>query len=143
MSFRLIISQKLYDDLVSHALEEWPRECCGLLAGSVIEGIGRVERLYRLINVLGSAVEYESEPRSMFAAIRDMTMHGWDVLAVYHSHPTTAPVPSVKDRERNYSEDVMNLIIGLTPHPPLVRGWWLTSNAHKEAEWQIEAHSTN
>jgi proteasome lid subunit RPN8/RPN11 len=137
MAFRLIIPQMLYRDMVAHAVEERPRECCGLLAGRVVDGIGRAERLYRLINALASPVEYESEPRSMLAAMRDMIAAGLDVVAVYHSHPTSRPVPSAKDRERNYSEDVVNLIVGLISDPPEVCGWWLTAEAYREAEWEV------
>src|SRR5262245_49369171 len=113
MPFRLILPQMLYRDMVAHAVEERPHECCGLLAGRVVDGIGRAARIYRLVNALESPVEYESEPRSMLAAMRDMIAAGLDVVAVYHSHPTSRPIPSAKDRERNYSEDVVNLIVGL------------------------------
>jgi [CysO sulfur-carrier protein]-S-L-cysteine hydrolase len=138
MAFQLILPQMLYRDMVAHAVEERPRECCGLLAGRVVDGVGRAERIYRLVNALQSPVEYESEPRSMLAAMRDMIAAGLDVVAVYHSHPTSRPVPSAKDRERNYSEDVVNLIVGLTTDPPEVCGWWLTATDYREAEWEVE-----
>src|SRR5947208_2271300 len=103
--------------MVRQALAERPNECCGLLAGTVEDGpngpIGRVERRYALVNAAASPVEYESEPRSMFAAVRDLTRQRLDILAVYHSHPTSAPLPSRKDRQRNYSPDVVNLIVSL------------------------------
>ena len=60
-----------------------------------------------------------------------------DIVAVYHSHPTSDPVPSKKDRERNYSEEVINLIVSLKLREVLVRGWWLTEESHREAEWEI------
>src|SRR4051794_2063632 len=107
MPNRLIVPRGLYDEMVAHAAEDRRRECCGLLAGREVEGINRAERIYRLVNELDSGVEFLSEPRSMLAAVRDMMAAGLDVVAVYHSHPTTRPVPSGKDRERNYSEDVV------------------------------------
>jgi proteasome lid subunit RPN8/RPN11 len=138
MAFELILPQSVHEEMVAHALAEQPNECCGLLAGVVTDGLGRVERLYRLVNALASPVEYESDPRSMFEAMRDMTRRGIDVLAVYHSHPTSPPVPSAKDRQRNYSEDVVNFIVSLTVSPPEVRGWWLTAKYHREARWRLE-----
>lgn len=137
-SFRLVVPRPLHDALVAQALTEQPNECCGLLAGRVVDGVGRAEAIYPLVNALASPVEYESEPRSMFLACRDLTRKGLDILAVYHSHPTSHPVPSKKDLARNYSEDTVTLIVSLTSSPPTVRGWWLTATDYREADWAVE-----
>jgi len=94
-------------------------------------------RCYPLVNAAASPVLYESDPRSMFEAVRAMMREKLDVVAVYHSHPTSAPVPSKTDLARNYSEDVVNLIVSLADETPLVRGWWLTATEYREAEWMI------
>src|SRR5258708_4490971 len=96
--------------MVAQALAERPNECCGLLAGTG----GRAVSRYPLVNAAQfPAIEYLSEPRSMFAADRAIRAAGLDVVTVYHSHPTSPPVPSKKDIASNYSESVMNLIISL------------------------------
>lgn len=123
--------------MLDQARSELPAECCGLLAGSVRDGVGRVVQHYPLVNSLASPTEYLSDPQSMFDAHRHMWKHHLDVLAVYHSHPTSPPIPSQKDRERNFSEEVVNLIISLATDPPLVRGWWLTASSHREADWDV------
>lgn len=139
MPVRLQIPRQLYEEMVNHAREELPNECCGLFAGKSLAGerVVRVERGYRLVNALASPVTYESEPRSMFEAVRDMRRHGIDVVAVYHSHPTSAPIPSRTDLARNYSEDVMNLIVSLQGGEAVVRGWWLTAESYTEGEWEV------
>lgn len=123
--------------MLEQAWAELPNECCGLLAGRVEEGIGRVVRRYPLPNEAASPVEFVGEARAQFAAHKDMRERGTDVLAVYHSHPTSAAVPSRTDLARNYSDDVMNLIISLAGAEPVVRAWWLTSSDYREAEWAI------
>ena len=112
MSFRILVPRAIYDAMLVHALAEQPNECCGLLAGVVEEGAGRVTVRYPLVNALGSATRYESEPRTLFQAHRDMRERGLEVLAVYHSHPSSLPIPSKTDLERNWSEDAVNLIVG-------------------------------
>ena len=62
-SFRLLIPRDLYDEMLAHARAELPAESCGLLAGSIDNGVGRVTEHYPLINSLASPTEYESEPR--------------------------------------------------------------------------------
>jgi proteasome lid subunit RPN8/RPN11 len=124
-------------DLLEQARAELPNECCGLLAGRREGNVGRVEHRYPLVNALRSPVEYESEPRSMFDAEVDRRKRGLEFLAVYHSHPTSEPVPSAKDRERNYSPEVVNLIVSLRTNGPPVRAWWLTAETAVEAEWEL------
>jgi [CysO sulfur-carrier protein]-S-L-cysteine hydrolase len=124
--------------MIAHAQAELPNECCGILAGTIsTDGIARIERRYALINALASPTEYESEPRSMFTACRDMRTGGLDILAIYHSHPTSAPIPSRKDRERNYLGEVIHFIVGLHGDTPEVRGWWLSQDYAREAEWAL------
>jgi proteasome lid subunit RPN8/RPN11 len=120
--------------MIAQAVAELPNECCGLLAGTPD---GRVTHRYGLINAAASPVEYLSDARSMFEAVRDMRRHGVDVVAVYHSHPTSAPAPSRKDREQNYSADIVNLIVSLQSTDPEVRGWWLSESDAREAEWDV------
>jgi [CysO sulfur-carrier protein]-S-L-cysteine hydrolase len=123
-----------------HALSERPLECCGLLAGVIgADGTGEARLRYPLLNAAASPVEFESDPVSLLSAWNDINRQGLDVLAVYHSHPTSEPVPSRKDLARNWSPDVVNLIISLTITPPTVRGWWLTAEDYQEAEWIIGA----
>ncbi len=126
--------------MVAHALAERPNECCGLLAGRVEDGpprVGRVVERFPLVNAAGSPVEFVSEPASMFAAVRAMHAAGLDILAVYHSHPTSAAVPSRTDRERNYSPDVATAIVSLHGPEPDVRVWWLTADDAREADWDV------
>jgi proteasome lid subunit RPN8/RPN11 len=136
--FRLVIPRAIYDAMLSHARADLPAECCGLLAGTVAASVGRVTQHLPLVNALTSPTEYESEPRSMFAAHKAMRAAGTDILVVYHSHPTTDPIPSDRDRERSYDDQVVNLIIGLRRPDPDVRGWWLTAVGTREATWEIE-----
>jgi proteasome lid subunit RPN8/RPN11 len=124
--------------MVAQAQAEQPNECCGLLAGRIgPDGTARVERRYPLVNAAQSPVEFFSEPKSMFDAERDRRACGSEFLAVYHSHPTSDPVPSHKDREQSYSADVINLIISLKGPAPAVRGWWLEGASPREAEWEV------
>lgn len=142
MSFDLILCKPLLQALLDHAQAELPNECCGLLAGRIEQGnagcIGRVVKHYPLLNAAASPVEFEGEPRSQLTAHKDMDREGLELLAVYHSHPTSPPLPSKKDRERSFDESVMSLIISLTTDPPVVQGWWLTPESHRPAEWRVE-----
>ena len=143
MPFRLIVPRPIYEEMVAQALAEQPNECCGLLGGTMdicSDGsrVGRVVKRYPLVNEAKSPVEFFSGGRDLFEATRDMRNRSLDTLAVYHSHPSSPPLPSKKDRAMNWSEGVVNVIISLTTTPPTVRAWWLTEVDFREAEWQVQ-----
>jgi proteasome lid subunit RPN8/RPN11 len=133
--------------MMSQAQREVPHECCGMLGGKIEEvelapgerrRIGLVHKLYPLVNEAASPVAYRvAEHPSLFAAMRDMRQHELEVLAVYHSHPTTEPLPSKTDREQWHYEGSVCLIIAPESAEPQVRAWWLESDRIAEAEWLI------
>jgi proteasome lid subunit RPN8/RPN11 len=139
--FRLEIPGGLYQEIVRHALAERPNECCGLLAGKLIQSepssiiVARVECRFPLTNVKADPQRYEIDPKGMLAAMRAMRGTGMRELAFYHSHPTSEPVPSKTDlAENTYEESVIHLIVSLAVDPPLMRGWWLREDSYAEAE---------
>src|SRR5947209_524487 len=100
---RLLIPQTVFSAILAQADAERPLECCGILAGPPADGGCEllVTQHYALVNAAASPTEYESDARSILSAFKDMRRRGWDILAVYHSHPTSPPIPSRKDIERN------------------------------------------
>jgi proteasome lid subunit RPN8/RPN11 len=141
MAFRLHVPRNLLRGMIAQAVAEHPNECCGLLAGVREEGntgdeaVARVLRRYPLVNALASPREFLSEARGMFDADKEMRLRGLDLLAVYHSHPTSHAVPSRTDLERHGMEEVTCFIVSLTTDPPTVRAWWLTDDNYREAVW--------
>jgi proteasome lid subunit RPN8/RPN11 len=137
--FRLLLPTQLCDEMFAQAQAELPNECCGQLAGSVdADGLARVVKRYPLINTAASPIKYLADGLDLFTAARDMRERGIDLLAIYHSHPTSDPVPSKTDREQSfYGSQVVNLIISMKAGTPVMRGWWLTETGHTEAEWEL------
>jgi proteasome lid subunit RPN8/RPN11 len=131
---KLQIPSRLYEEMLAQAVSEMPNECCGLLAGRD----GRVTHRYPVTNALASPVRYESEPRAMFAALKDMRTRGTELLAIYHSHPTSDPVPSRTDLERNfYGSAVVHLIVSLKEGTPTVQAWHLDETTYHPAAWGV------
>jgi proteasome lid subunit RPN8/RPN11 len=133
--FRLHLPPDLLDAAVAHARAERPNECCGLFAGRIDAGVGRVTLRLPLVNEWESPVAFRSEPRSMLTAHKAMRSAGLELLAVYHSHPTSPPVPSRHDLAERYADDVACVIISLAGNAPEVRAWWLDAEGYREAEW--------
>jgi [CysO sulfur-carrier protein]-S-L-cysteine hydrolase len=143
MPFRLVVPSDLLAALIAQARAELPNECCGLLGGTILTShavdtlpVAQVVVRYPLANAAASPRRFESDPRQMFDALRDLDRHGLDLLAVYHSHPTSLAVPSRTDLEWNLSPRVVTFIVSLASEPPQLGAWWLTATDFTPAEWE-------
>jgi proteasome lid subunit RPN8/RPN11 len=88
------VLQSVYDAMVSHALDERPDECCGMLAGTQ----GRITNALRATNVAErKGVRYEVAPREILRLMDEMDDAELDHLGIYHSHTFTRAYPSATD----------------------------------------------
>ncbi|MBX6311579.1 MAG: M67 family metallopeptidase [Isosphaeraceae bacterium] len=129
----LLIPSNLLDALVAHCRREAPLEACGLLGGVP----PRVSSFHPLRNIRASATRYEADPRDLIAAIQALRARQAEILAIYHSHPRWAAIPSQTDLETNYYGDVPRIIVSLLTEPPEVRIWRLEPNSYEELPWRI------
>ena len=89
----LILPKAYADEIIAHALEEDPNECCGVLSSKD----GQVVKLTRITNAEHSPNGYSLEPEELLRVLRENDDNGWDLLAVYHSHTHTEAYPSDTD----------------------------------------------
>ena len=125
------ISRADYQELIAHAREEAPQECCGYARVSD----GRIDRVFRGHNERQSAYGFVMDAQSLLAA-NDLDDEGFGV-AVYHSHPRSDPVPSEQDRNVAQYPHWVNLIVSLKGEPS-VRGWWIVDGDVREEPIEIE-----
>jgi proteasome lid subunit RPN8/RPN11 len=106
----MLISPNAIADMLAHARAEAPRECCGLLIGTE----ETVVRSVRARNLDTKATRYLIDPEDHFAAIRAAREERLEVIGAYHSHPSSAPVPSPTDvAEANSGSDFLYMIVSL------------------------------
>jgi proteasome lid subunit RPN8/RPN11 len=87
------ISQALIDEIVAHAREDFPNECCGMVAGVD----GEATRIIRVTNAAASPLRYEMDPQEQYNALKTIEESGGELLAIYHSHTKSAAYPSQTD----------------------------------------------
>jgi proteasome lid subunit RPN8/RPN11 len=118
-------------EIVAHARAEAPRECCGLIAGQD----GRPTRLYRLTNVETGNRLYRIDDDELYRVTRELDERGWDVMAIYHSHPVTPAYPSTTDVSLAFWPDAFYVICSLAnPDAPDVRAFRIVDEQISEAE---------
>jgi proteasome lid subunit RPN8/RPN11 len=104
----ITIVQRVLDDVLAHAREEAPRECCGLLVGSP----ERILDSVRAHNLADGTTRFRIDPRDHFRAIRDARARQLDVIGFYHSHPRSPAYPSETDISESGYAAAMHLIAG-------------------------------
>jgi proteasome lid subunit RPN8/RPN11 len=126
------MNREQFDEIVAHAREAAPRECCGLIGGSPE---GAAQSIYRARNVADdSLVTYEAAPEDLFSAQRQMRARGEELIAIYHSHPRSSdPQPSATDVRLAYYPSAVYFIVGLGDDQPRLRAFRITES---EGRWQ-------
>ena len=123
----IVLTHIQVEEVLSHAIKEAPRECCGLIGGKTD---GRAERGYRMRNVAADPfVTYEAAPEELFAAQRSMRESGEQLLGIYHSHPRADdPAPSATDVRLAYYPSAVYFIVGLGGEKPNLRAFRISED---------------
>jgi proteasome lid subunit RPN8/RPN11 len=138
------IPRRYAEEIIDHAREEAPNECCGILAGKE----GRALQLYRAVNAEGSPYRYDIDPQDLYRIYTEVEARGWEFLAIYHSHPKSEAYPSETDVNRSQLPgagqavdawpNVYHLIVSLAdPQSPLIRAFRIEEGRITEEPLQV------
>lgn len=106
------IAPALREEMLAHAREEAPLECCGLLG---MDG-ERVVKVFRARNTLASPRAFEVDGKDHLEATFAAEDEGLDIGGIYHSHPKTEPAPSQTDiNNATPWPGMLWIIVGLVP----------------------------
>jgi proteasome lid subunit RPN8/RPN11 len=87
------ISQDLIDEMIAHAREDLPNECCGMIGGRD----GEATSVVRIENSAASPLRYEMDPQGQFDGLKEIEDGGDELIGIYHSHTRSAAYPSQTD----------------------------------------------
>jgi proteasome lid subunit RPN8/RPN11 len=129
----VLISRSLLDELISHARDEAPNECCGVVAVEAGPPV-RAATVHRAVNIAASPLRFEVDGRQLLQTIEEIEGAGSELGAIYHSHTRTAPYPSQTDI--NFAVNwpgVEWIIVGLASgEPPEVRSYLIDGGEVRE-----------
>ena len=130
------INRDLLDQIVAHAREEIPNECCGMVAGAD----GRATRVYRARNAEASPLRYTIHPQDQFRITMEIEERGEEIAAIYHSHTKSPAEPSQTDINLAANwPDPLYLICSLAePEAPDVRGFAIRDGYVEEVPLDVE-----
>jgi proteasome lid subunit RPN8/RPN11 len=99
----LWLARPHWEQMAAEVERHVPEETCGLVAGRA----GRSVAVYPVENLLHSPVRFRMVPEQQVKCYFEILEKGWDLVAIYHSHPEGPPDPSPTDiAEAAYPEAV-------------------------------------
>ena len=120
------LSENLRERLVELARQGAPNEVCGYVVGHRGEPLW-ASGLYPVENALMSPTAFALDGQSMIDAEKRIETDGYEILGVYHSHPTSPPEPSKRDRRDAAEYDpfgyLVHLIVSLGDGAAEIRAW--------------------
>lgn len=120
------ISKHAYAEMVAAALDAYPYEACGLVAGPPSAGGGAGDRAptyHPCRNIAESARVYTLDPKDHLRAEDAADALGFEINGVVHSHTHSEPYPSPTDVASAPDPSWHYVIVSLKREAPEVRSY--------------------
>jgi proteasome lid subunit RPN8/RPN11 len=129
------IARQMIEEMVAHAREDLPNECCGIIATRNGEAIQSL----RAINAAASPVRYEVDSQDLLRIYRELEQLDAELGAIYHSHTRSAAYPSQTDVNlAKWNPDALYLIVSLQDdRSPDVRAFRIVDEKIDEVALEI------
>ena len=128
MQDKFYIPKDIFDELISHCKDAFPNEACGILAGKE----NKASKIYKMTNIEKSPVSYFMDSKEQFKVMKDIRENNLEMVAIFHSHPSSPAYPSNKDLNLAFYEDSIYIIVSLIEKEPAVKGYLMREGKIEE-----------
>jgi len=135
----LRLSRSAWSAMIAHAHAGFPDEACGLLGGSIADGVGA--RFVATTNADASSRTFTIDGPEQVRAERELEAEGLEVVGVVHSHTHTDAYPSPTDVDKAsnpFLADWRWLLVSLKYDQPVVRSYIVVDGEILEEEIVVE-----
>ena len=128
------IAKALAQEMFTHAREDLPDECCGMVGG--VDGEART--VYRAENAEASPLRYSIDAKEQFRLMQTIEEAGEELVGIYHSHTKSEAYPSQTDVNLAGWPEVVYLIVSLADsEAPDLKGFWIKDGEIADAEIEV------
>lgn len=96
---KIILSSSQKNILKEHALKDSPNESCAILFGNIEEQNTIVKEIFLTKNIENSPVDFTISNEQLIKGYKMAEEKNLDVIAIFHSHPSSDAIPSNTDRK--------------------------------------------
>lgn len=123
----LKLNRQQWNDIVAHARDDYPNECCGIVVGTD----NTAHDIFRVTNRADTKrTRYLMDAQQQITIMIEADKNGHEILAFYHSHPQSEARPSPTDVAMALKSgwlDVKYILVSLrAPDAPSVRIFQIT-----------------
>jgi proteasome lid subunit RPN8/RPN11 len=127
----MLMSAELRDELIAHARDDAPNECCGMIAARD----GRFTAHFRARNEFESPMRFQIDSRDQIRITNEIESRGEEIGAIFHSHPGSEARPSQTDVNlAGWWPGVLWVICSLAADDPELRAFRIDGAAVEEVE---------
>ena len=128
------IAPELYAQMIEQARAEAPNECCGMIGSRD----GAAVSMYPTVNAANEPrYRFEMDGQEQYNVWRQIEEEA-ELGAIYHSHPRTAPEPSLTDiKYAEFWPGVVWIIVGFVETEPQVRAWLIDGDEVRETKLEV------
>ena len=126
---------ELLDELIAHARDDAPNECCGMIAARD----GRFTAHFRARNEFASPMRFQIDSRDQIRITNEIEERGDEIGAIFHSHPNSEAAPSQTDVNlARWWPGLLWVICSLAEDEPVVRAFRIDGSAVEEVTLDVE-----
>jgi proteasome lid subunit RPN8/RPN11 len=135
------------ETVLSHCLDGFPDEACGLFGGPLTNGsvageralpTGEVTEVYPCRNADESARTYTVDSRDLLRAMRAAESRGDEIVGVWHSHTHTDAYPSATDVRQAVDDAWIYAIVSLKFGDPVLRAFRIVDGGITEVAVAVD-----
>lgn len=123
-----MISRENLNRIITQAQKDFPKECCGLMAGTQTEQGIEIKEIFEMANMDQSSEHFTMDPKEQFAVVKKVRAAGMKILGNYHSHPYTPSRPSEEDKRLAYDPSLIYGILSLAEEVPVLNFFQIVQN---------------
>jgi [CysO sulfur-carrier protein]-S-L-cysteine hydrolase len=127
------LSKGQIDELIAHARDEDPNECCGMIGAAN----GAATSIYKARNAEASPLRYNLDPADQFRIMTAMEDRDEELAAIYHSHTKSPAYPSQTDINLAAYPDALYVIVSLLEGEEPVRAFRIEHGNVEEVELDV------
>lgn len=129
-----MITRTIYNQLLEVGKQKLPYEACGFICGW--ENV--VYSYYPLKSEIQSTNRFLVGKESIEKAVHSIQKRNEQILAIYHTHPTTSPIPSRIDLYHHPKEEKVDMvIISYKYEQPVLKWYKIMNQNYKECLYEI------
>ncbi len=131
----MVISRDLHAELVAHARDDLPNECCGMIAARD----GRFTAHFRARNEFESPMRFQIDSADQIRITNEIESRGEEIGAIFHSHPNSEARPSQTDVNlARWWPGVVWVICSLENDEAVIRAFNIDGSEVEEVELVVE-----